>query len=137
MGAAIIISAVTQNKEDMERKMTFHNFLREHSSLSPEKKKLVPMAWIITLVWFFFAVGPGCVIGNTIFGNPNTPEAWTFGIPSIWAWQVIWWLLGVFMMWFLAYKMEMSTVPAKEVTALREDIGDIHLDVDSPEFPAS
>jgi hypothetical protein len=29
------------------------------------------------------------------------------------------------MMWFLAYKMELSTVPEKEVTALVEDIGDV------------
>jgi hypothetical protein len=28
------------------------------------------------------------------------------------------------MMWFLAYKMEMSTVPTTEVQALYEDIGD-------------
>jgi len=28
------------------------------------------------------------------------------------------------MMWFLAYKMEMSTMPSKEVEALVEDIGD-------------
>ena len=27
-------------------------------------------------------------------------------------------------MWFLAYKMEMSTMPEKEVVALVDDIGD-------------
>jgi hypothetical protein len=32
------------------------------------------------------------------------------------------------MMWFLAYYMEMSTVPSKEVTALVEDIGDTSLE---------
>ena len=30
------------------------------------------------------------------------------------------------MMWFLAYKMEMSTVPEREIEALTEDIGDVH-----------
>jgi hypothetical protein len=29
------------------------------------------------------------------------------------------------MMWFLAYKMEMSTLPDREVEALVEDIGDV------------
>ncbi len=58
-------------------------------------------------------------------------------MPSIWAWQILWWALGVFMMWFLAYKMEMSTVPEKEVKALVEDIGDLgegkaRLDLDKP-----
>jgi len=28
------------------------------------------------------------------------------------------------MMWFLAYKMEMSTMPRKSVSALVDDIGD-------------
>ena len=124
LGLCILISAVTQNQADYEHRMKFHNFLREHASLSPAKKGLIPIAWIITLVWFFFGIGPGAVIGNTIFGDPNDYSTWTFGMPSIWAWQIIWWILGVFMMWFLAYKMEMSTVPEKEIEALYEDIGD-------------
>ena len=32
------------------------------------------------------------------------------------------------MMWFLAYKMEMSTVPTVDVEALVEDIGDTSLE---------
>jgi len=126
LGSAIIVSAVTQNDGDLKHRMKFHDFLREHASLSPEKRKLIPTAWVLTLIWFFFGIGPGAVIGNTIFGDPNGGvEAWTFGMPSIWAWQILWWALGVFMMWFLAYKMEMSTVPDKEVEALVEDIGDV------------
>ena len=132
LGLAIIISSMTQDAADRERRMEYHNFLAEHASLPAEKKGLVPIAWIITLVWFFFGIGPGAVIGNTIFGNPNDAATWVFGMPSIWAWQLLWWALGVFMMWFLAYKMEMSTVPDKEITSLHEDIGDIHLDTDSP-----
>ena len=104
--------------------MGYHIFLKEHAGLSAAKKGLVPVAWIVTLVWFFFGIGPGAVIGNSIFGNPNDAASWVFGMPSIWAWQILWWALGVGMMWFLAYKMEMSLVPTKEVTALVEDIGD-------------
>jgi SSS family solute:Na+ symporter len=132
LGLAIIISAMTQNAQEREHRMTFHNFLREHASLSEDKKKLVPVAWIITLGWFFFGIGPGAVIGNTIFGNPNDSTTWMFGMPSIWAWQLLWWALGVGMMWFLAYKMGLSTVPQREVEALHEDIGDIQMDVDRP-----
>ena len=69
-------------------------------------------------------IGPGAVIGNDIFGSPNDISTWTFGIPSIWAWQILFWILGTGMMWFLAYKMEMSTLPKKSVSALVEDIGD-------------
>ena len=116
---------MTQDDTETAHRMKYHDFLREHASLSPEKKGLVPVAWAITLLWFFFGVGPGAVIGNDIFGAPNAGyDAWTFGMPSIWVWQILFWALGVFMMWFLAFKMEMSTLPDKEVEALTEDIGD-------------
>ena len=73
----------------------------------------------------FFGIGPGAVIGNDIFGAPNAGiDNWTFGMPSIWAWQILFWLLGVGMMWFLAYKMNMSTIPETQIEALVEDIGD-------------
>jgi SSS family solute:Na+ symporter len=132
LGVAVIVSAATQNAAETDHRMQFHNFLREHATLPGDKKKLVPLAWIITLGWFFFGIGPGAVIGNTIFGNPNDASTWVFGMPSIWAWQLLFWAIGVFMMWFLAYKMELSTVPVREIEALQEDIGDIHLDVDKP-----
>jgi len=123
----IVLSAATQDERSTSHRMKYHNFLREHATLSADKRKLVPIAWIITLAWMFFGIGPGAVIGNTIFGAPAAGVAgWTFGIPSIWAWQILFWILGVGMMWFLAYKMEMSTVPDREIEALVEDIGDVH-----------
>jgi hypothetical protein len=125
-GVCIVVSAMTQTDAAREHRMGYHNFLREHATLSPEKRKLIPWAWGITLAWMFFGIGPGAVIGNTIFGAPSAgvDGGWTFGIPSIWAWQILFWILGVGMMWFLAFKMEMSSVPNKEVEALTEDIGE-------------
>lgn len=122
LGLAIIISAVTQNRQETEHRMQFHNFLREHASLPVHKKGLVPIAWIVTLGWFFFGIGPGAVIGNWIFGDPNNPSTWLFGLPSIWTWQLLFWAFGVFMMWLLAIKMEMSTVPEREIEVLVSDI---------------
>ncbi len=135
LGSVVIISLLTQDKEELAHRQKYHDFLHEHTALGPDKQGLKPIAWIITIVWFIFAVGPGAVIGNTIFGSPTDPTSWTFGMPSIWAWQIIWWALGVGMMWFLAYKMEMSTIPTKDVEVLMEDIGDVgkaRLDVDKP-----
>jgi hypothetical protein len=124
-GVCVIASALTQNADDRAHRMKFHDFLREHAGLPAEKRKLVPVAWAAAVLWTIFAIGPGAVIGNTIFGIPNDPQTWLFGIPSIWAWQILFWLLGVAMMWFLAYRMEMSTMPQREVQALVEDIGDV------------
>ena len=124
LGIAVCVSAFTQNGEDRKHRLTFHDFLRQTASLPSGKRRLIPVAWGLVLVWFFFGIGPGAVIGNTLFGNPNHIETWIFGMPSIWVWQLLWWGIGVFMMWFLAYKMELSTVPDREIVVLQEDIGD-------------
>jgi SSS family solute:Na+ symporter len=135
LGIAIIVSLFSQDKEEREHKMKYHGFLKEHASLPVDKKKFAPLAWGITLVWFFFGIGPGAVVGNTIFGSPNDSSTWLFGMPSIWAWHILWWALGVGMMWFLAYFMRMSTMPERDITALVEDIGDVkvaRLDLEKP-----
>lgn len=127
----VIVSALTQNTADRAHRQKFHDFLAEHAGLGSDKRRLIPVAWTITLAWFFFAIGPGNVLGNRIFGGiadagasaPATGPI--FGMPSIWVWQILMWAFGVFMMWFLAYKMEMSTIPSKEIKALTEDIGDV------------
>jgi Na+/proline symporter len=134
-GLAIIISAMTQGSDNREHKQKFHDFLAETAAVPDAKQGLKPLAWIVTIVWFIFAIGPGAVIGNTIFGNPNDATTWIFGMPSIWVWQIIWWALGVAMMWLLAYHMNMSTMPEKDIVALVEDIGDVkkaRLDTDKP-----
>ncbi|HEX6144853.1 MAG TPA: hypothetical protein VFZ01_19210, partial [Geminicoccaceae bacterium] len=123
LAVAIGVSAVT--RDDMDRKMEFHNFLAQHAALPPEKQRMVPVAWIVTLAWFFFGIGPGAVIGNWIFGSPNDPSTWIFGMPSIWAWQILFWVLGCAMMWYLAYYMQMSTVPDTEIESLAEDISEM------------
>jgi hypothetical protein len=122
LGLAILISAVTQDATETEHRMQYHTFLRRHASLPVHKQGLIPAAWIITLAWFFFGIGPGAVIGNWIFGSPTDASTWLFGIPSIWTWQLLFWALGVGMMWFLAFKMEMSTVPETEIEELVEGV---------------
>jgi Na+/proline symporter len=120
---AILVSAFTQpDDKEQARKMEYHNFLRAHASLPPEKRHLIKWGWIFTVAWFFLAIGPGCVIGNTIFGDPLNPGTWFMGMPSIWIWQLLFWVLGIFMMWFLAYKLEMSTNITSDVEVLKHDI---------------
>ena len=123
LAVALIVSAVT--RDDIDRKMEFHNVLAQHASLPPERERLIPVAWIVALAWFFFAVGPGVVVAGWVFGSPDEPLAWLFGLPSIWAWQLLWWALGVLLLWFLAYVMRMSTAPETEIDSLAEDIAEI------------
>lgn len=120
LGVAILVSLVT--RDNRERKMEFHTFLGETASVPSNKHGLVSLAWVVAILWFLFAIGPGAVIGNTAFGDPNDPETWLFGIPSIWVWQMLGWIFGVAMMWFLAYYLEMSRPPRREIQPLAEDV---------------
>jgi len=123
LAIAIIASAMTQAQAETARRERFHAFLREHAPLSARKSRLTALAWVATMAWIFFAVGPGIVIGNHIFGAPGAGYAkWDFGMPSIWAWQLMWWGLGTLLVWFLAYRMEMSTLPVKEVAPLADGV---------------
>ncbi len=118
----VVFSALTQNSADRERRMKYHSFLREHATLPESKRKLIPLAWLATFAWLIFGIGPGAVIGNDLFGAPDAgPEGWWFGIPSIWAWQILFWVLGVVLIWFLAYRMELSRVPDSQIESLVDD----------------
>jgi Na+/proline symporter len=112
LGITVVVSAFTQPKDAEERqhRNRFHDFLAEYTQLSEAKRKWKKPAWILTIVWFLCAIGPFAVLGNE-----TDPGKWSFGIPSLWVWQIVWWIIGVIMMYLLAFKLEMSTVPEKEV----------------------
>jgi hypothetical protein len=96
----------------------FHDFLNDHMGLHPSRTKLRSFAYVIALIWLFFGVGPGQVLGNSFFGEPGAGyEAWILKIPSIWGYQLIWWIFGVGLIWFLASKMDLSTLPNKQIQA--------------------
>ena len=80
------------------------------------------LAALLLMIWMFFAIGPGSVFGNMAFGEPNAGyDQWLLGMPSIWAWQIIWWALGVGVVWFLANKLRMSVEPKIEIKAISSD----------------
>ena len=98
--SAISISFITQETKENNYKNKFHEFFNDHKNFSISRRSLKPSAWIVTVTWIFFSLGPGLIIGNNMFGNPNNVESWAFGIPSIWVWQIIFWLLGIILVWF-------------------------------------
>ena len=109
-------SSITKIDIYRSHRQKFHNFLNEHMGLHPSRTKLRSFAYVITLIWLFFGVGPGQVLGNNFFGEPGAGyEAWILKIPSIWGYQIIWWLLGIGLIWFLANKMDLSTLPNKPI----------------------
>ncbi|HET7714952.1 MAG TPA: hypothetical protein VFK86_04940, partial [Bauldia sp.] len=109
-----VISMISQRREERAHRQVFHQFLKSHAVLSIQVHYIRHIAWAAALAWLFFALGPGAVIGNSIFGDPRGGiEGWSFGVPSLWAWQLAWWAAGVLLVWFLSYRMGMATMPSK------------------------
>jgi len=120
--ATFAISFITQETKETNHRHKFQNFISDYKATSMLRRSLKPSAWIVTIVWIFFAIGPGLVLGNNFFGRPQSIESWSFGMPSLWVWQIIFWIIGIFIVWFLASKMEMSTSPDKNIISQTEDI---------------
>ena len=119
----LVISALGSKDPSRSHRDNFHQFLKEYDSRTQPNHWSKPVAGVIVLIWVFFAIGPGVVIGNVLFGEPNAGYgAWKFGMPSIWAWQIIWWALGVGMIWYLAYRMEMSTPLDRKIESASHDV---------------
>lgn len=108
--SCVVVSWLSHNASDRGHRLGFHKLYARTAAIAPGKRFLRPVAWALTLIWFFFAVGPGAILGNDLFGAPNGGlSGWVTGIPSLWAWQMLWWALGVLVIWFLAYRLEMAT----------------------------
>jgi len=109
-----VISLISQRSEEKLHRLAFHQFLNSHAVLPVRLHYLRYVAWAAALAWLFFALGPGAVIGNTVFGDPRGGiEGWSLGVPSLWAWQIAWWAAGVLLVWFLSYRMGMASMPSK------------------------
>ncbi len=120
----LAVSAVSGSPRARTHRQRHHAFLAELTAVPVRARPLVPVAWVAAAVWVAVGVGPGAAIGNALFGDPAAPETWLFGVPSIWVWQVLVWLAGVGLLWLLAVKLEMSTVPPGAIEALIDDVAD-------------
>lgn len=90
--------------EEKAKRDDFHRILRETCGLTPHKKKWLGITWVFTIFWFVMAIGPGTLLGSNL-------DVWIAGVPLLWIWQIVWWLIGVGMMVWLCFYMEMSTMP--------------------------
>ena len=116
LGTATLLSALDRGGTGRSHRDRFHDFLREHTQISSERAVWKKPAWILTIVWFLFAIGPFAVLGNE-----TDSQNWIAGVPSLWIWQVAWWVVGCFMMYLLAFKLQMSTVPDREIETLHSN----------------
>ncbi len=89
------------DEETAKRQAEVRNFLDDIDAPSASGKQWRSVMKIATPVWYFFAIGPACILGNNAFSFS--------GFTPLWSWQIAWWILGIIMMWALCFKAEMST----------------------------
>ena len=94
-------------EETIQRQAEVRKFLDDIDEPSESGKKWRSAMKIVVPVWYFFAIGPACILGNNAFSIA--------GFPPLWSWQITWWILGIVMMWGLAFKAEMATTTEVQI----------------------
>jgi len=89
------------SEETVKRQAEVRAFLDDIDEPTESGKKWRGIMKIATPVWYLFAIGPACILGNSAFSFS--------GFTPLWSWQITWWILGIIMMWALCFKAEMST----------------------------
>jgi Na+/proline symporter len=95
------------NEETIKRQAEVRAFLDDIDAPSESGKQWRSVMKIAVPVWYFFAIGPACILGNSAFSFA--------GFTPLWSWQISWWILGIVMMWALAFKAEMATTNETQI----------------------
>ncbi|HKK91317.1 MAG TPA: sodium:solute symporter family protein [Desulfobacteraceae bacterium] len=111
-------------QETIDRQKEIRTWLDSIDGPSENGKVWRSRMKIIVPVWYFMALGPGVLLGNTAF---------TFcGFPATWAWQIVWWIVGIVMMWALCFKAEMSTSTDEQIRRVDQELlGDVTKEADA------
>jgi Na+/proline symporter len=98
---------IKDSEETIERQNEVRAFLDDIDGPTESGRKWRNAMKFVVPVWYFFAIGPACILGNSAFSFA--------GFPPLWAWQIFWWILGIVMMWALCFKAEMATTSATQI----------------------
>ncbi len=95
------------NEETIRRQADVRQWLDSVDAPSESGRKWRSIMKVFVPVWYFFAIGPACILGNSAFSF--------CGFPPVWSWQITWWIIGIVMMWALAFKAEMATTTETQI----------------------
>jgi solute:Na+ symporter, SSS family len=100
----LLVAIFTRSGEERAHRDRLHDEFAQRWRVNFGSPAARTAKWSLTLIWTFFALGPGAVLGNTFFSRPLfTQGEAPLGIPSLWAWQIFFWLMGMPLIWWLAY----------------------------------
>ena len=113
VAACLLVSMFTLGGEEGSHRQRLHDEFARNAPTDSGRPAARGAKWSLTLIWAFFALGPGAILGNDFFSHPvfSETEA-TLGVPSLWVWQILFWFVGVLLVWWLAYGGRLSVVEA-------------------------
>jgi solute:Na+ symporter, SSS family len=126
LGATLLVAIFTRQDAERGRRDALHAIFRRDHRMEFGGRAARGAKWSLTLLWVFLALGPGAILGNYFFTNPIFTETdLSLGVPSLWVWQASFWMLGVMLVWWLAYRSRLSTAEgAFRVRELQDAGGD-------------
>lgn len=98
---------IKDDEKTINRQKEVRQWLDSIEEPTPTGRKWRNAMKIVVPLWYLFAIGPFAIWGNDAFSF--------FGFPALWSWQIVWWILGIVMMWALCFRAEMSTVSDEQI----------------------
>jgi Na+/proline symporter len=117
--AAVVIAylcrglGVKDKAETIERQNEVRSFLDDIDQPSASGAKWRKFMKFAVPLWYLFAIGPACILGNDGFAFA--------GFMPLWSWQIFWWIAGIVMMWALCFKAEMATTSEEQIRRADEE----------------
>ncbi|MEJ2040341.1 MAG: sodium:solute symporter family protein, partial [Desulfosarcinaceae bacterium] len=96
------------DEETARRQSELRTWLDAVDEPSPAGKSWRKAMKVAVPIWYFFAIGPACILGNKAFSFA--------GFPALWSWQIVWWIVGIVMMWARCFKAEMATSSPEQLS---------------------
>lgn len=117
--AVLLVSVFTRRSAGRDVRDRLHDEFRTSWRVPFGGPAARTATWSLILLWAFFALGPGAILGNTFFIEPIfADEAAALGLSSLWVWQIFFWMIGVPLVWWLAYPARLGSTTEDGLRAL-------------------
>ena len=124
VAAVLLVSIFTRSGAERSHRQRLHDEFATTWPTDFGGRRARAAKWSLVLIWAFFAIGPGAILGNTLFSQPIFAggEA-ALGLPSLWVWQILFWLIGVLLVWWLAAsaRLGVTTTTGIRTVVLADD----------------
>ncbi len=111
--ALVLSKLFPDSPEAQARRKEMRDWLSDIDRPTEAQRRWRKAMWFIVPAWYFFAIGPGAVLGNHAFSFMK--------FPPLWSWQIVWWLLGIAMMWGLCFKAGLSFLGEAQIQRAERD----------------